>query len=110
MDEPLLALDAALTRPAAEDALAARVVETGTTTRYKSGDDPETVAAVENVADGTAKARFADWTTAVSYRPCSPLQPWPTLRAHPLDGADADDRGSSTSKGVCPCSPPSASP
>lgn len=35
----------------------------GTTTRYASGDDPETLAAVGNVADGTAKAKFPDWTT-----------------------------------------------
>jgi len=35
----------------------------GTTTRYSSGDDPETLAAVGNVADGTAKERFPRWTT-----------------------------------------------
>jgi formylglycine-generating enzyme required for sulfatase activity len=33
----------------------------GTTTRYYSGDDPETLAKVGNVADATAKARFPDW-------------------------------------------------
>ena len=30
----------------------------GTTTRYFSGDDPETLATVGNVADGTAKAKY----------------------------------------------------
>ena len=33
----------------------------GTTTRYHSGDDPETLAKVANVADATAKAKFPDW-------------------------------------------------
>jgi len=33
----------------------------GTTTRYYSGDDPETLATVGNVADATAKAKFPDW-------------------------------------------------
>jgi formylglycine-generating enzyme required for sulfatase activity len=33
----------------------------GTTTRYSSGDDPETLAKVGNVADATAKAEFPDW-------------------------------------------------
>ncbi|MEE8451533.1 MAG: formylglycine-generating enzyme family protein [Thermoguttaceae bacterium] len=33
----------------------------GTTTRYYSGDDPETLAQVANVADATAKAKFPDW-------------------------------------------------
>ncbi len=33
----------------------------GTTTRYYSGDDPETLAKVANVADATAKAKFPDW-------------------------------------------------
>ena len=35
----------------------------GTTTRYSSGDDPEGLAAVANIADGTAKAKYPDWTT-----------------------------------------------
>jgi formylglycine-generating enzyme required for sulfatase activity len=34
----------------------------GTTTRYQLGDDPETLAQVGNVADGTAKAKFPNWT------------------------------------------------
>jgi formylglycine-generating enzyme required for sulfatase activity len=34
-----------------------------TTTRYQSGDDPETLATVGNIADGTAKAKYPDWTT-----------------------------------------------
>jgi formylglycine-generating enzyme required for sulfatase activity len=38
----------------------------GTTTRYHSGDDPETLAQVGNVADATAKAKFADWTGAIA--------------------------------------------
>ena len=33
----------------------------GTTTRYYSGDDPETLAKVGNVADATLKAKFPDW-------------------------------------------------
>jgi len=33
----------------------------GTTTRYHSGDDPETLAEVANVADATAKAKFPAW-------------------------------------------------
>ena len=33
----------------------------GTTTRYHSGDDPETLAKVANVADATAKAKFPAW-------------------------------------------------
>jgi formylglycine-generating enzyme required for sulfatase activity len=33
----------------------------GTKTRYYSGDDPETLAKVGNVADATAKAQFPDW-------------------------------------------------
>jgi formylglycine-generating enzyme required for sulfatase activity len=33
----------------------------GTTTRYHSGDDPETLATVANVADAAAKAQFPDW-------------------------------------------------
>ena len=35
----------------------------GTTTQYFSGDDPETLARVGNVADGTAKSRFDSWPT-----------------------------------------------
>jgi sulfatase modifying factor 1 len=33
----------------------------GTTTRYYSGDDPETLAKVGNVADAAVKAQFPDW-------------------------------------------------
>jgi formylglycine-generating enzyme required for sulfatase activity len=33
----------------------------GTTTRYYSGDDPETLAKVGNVADATAKKKFPHW-------------------------------------------------
>jgi sulfatase modifying factor 1 len=33
----------------------------GTNTRYWSGDDPETLMYVGNVADATAKAKFPDW-------------------------------------------------
>ena len=33
----------------------------GTTTRYYSGDDPETLAKVGNVADAAAKAQFPAW-------------------------------------------------
>lgn len=34
----------------------------GTSTRYQSGNDPETLATVGNVADGTAKAKFSNFT------------------------------------------------
>ena len=37
----------------------------GTTTRYSSGDDPETLAKVGNVADATAKSQFPDWTGTI---------------------------------------------
>ncbi len=37
----------------------------GTTTRYYSGDDPETLAKVGNVADATAKAKFPGWTWTI---------------------------------------------
>ena len=33
----------------------------GTTTRYSSGDDPETLAKVANVADAALKAKFPGW-------------------------------------------------
>ncbi len=36
----------------------------GTTTRYCTGDDPEGLAAVGNIADGTLKARYPDWKYA----------------------------------------------
>ena len=35
----------------------------GTTTRYASGDDPDTVPAVGNVADATAKTIYPLWLT-----------------------------------------------
>jgi formylglycine-generating enzyme required for sulfatase activity/uncharacterized caspase-like protein len=38
----------------------------GTTTRYTSGADPETLVSVGNVADGTARTRFPQWTTIAS--------------------------------------------
>jgi formylglycine-generating enzyme required for sulfatase activity len=37
----------------------------GTTTRYYSGDDPETLAKVGNVADAAAKAEFPGWTWTI---------------------------------------------
>jgi len=40
----------------------------GTTTKYFSGDDPETLATVANVADGTAKERYPKWTWAIGAR------------------------------------------
>jgi formylglycine-generating enzyme required for sulfatase activity len=40
----------------------------GTTTRYYSGDDPEGLAAVGNVADGTAKAKYPNWSLAIAAR------------------------------------------
>jgi formylglycine-generating enzyme required for sulfatase activity len=38
----------------------------GTTTRYQGGDDPETLAQVGNIADGTFKAKLSGWTSAVT--------------------------------------------
>jgi formylglycine-generating enzyme required for sulfatase activity len=38
----------------------------GTTTRYVCGDDPEGLAEVGNVADGTAKAKYPDWEKAIA--------------------------------------------
>ncbi len=38
----------------------------GTTTRFWNGDDPEDLATIGNVADGTAKEKFPWWTTARS--------------------------------------------
>jgi len=35
----------------------------GTTTRFWNGDDPEGLATIGNVADGTAKQKFSGWTT-----------------------------------------------
>ena len=40
----------------------------GTTTRYYSGDDPETLAKVGNVADASAKAKFSDWKYTINAR------------------------------------------
>jgi formylglycine-generating enzyme required for sulfatase activity len=37
----------------------------GRTTRYSSGDDPESLATVGNVADGTAKEKYPGWTWAI---------------------------------------------
>ena len=38
----------------------------GTTTKYFSGDDEESLASVANVADGTAKTRYSNWTWAIA--------------------------------------------
>ena len=38
----------------------------GSTTRYYSGDDPEALATVGNVADGTAKAKYPNWWSAIA--------------------------------------------
>ncbi|WP_165220635.1 SUMF1/EgtB/PvdO family nonheme iron enzyme [Aquisphaera insulae] len=35
----------------------------GTTSRFSCGTDPEALASVANVADGTARSKFPDWTT-----------------------------------------------
>ena len=40
----------------------------GTTTRYSSGDDPETLAKVANVADATAKAKLPNWARPIKAR------------------------------------------
>jgi formylglycine-generating enzyme required for sulfatase activity len=39
-----------------------------TTTKYFSGDDPESLATVANIADGTAKTKFPDWNWAIAAR------------------------------------------
>ena len=36
----------------------------GTTSRYESGDDPETLALVGNIADGTLLAKYPNWKYA----------------------------------------------
>ncbi|MGD0383764.1 MAG: SUMF1/EgtB/PvdO family nonheme iron enzyme, partial [Thermoguttaceae bacterium] len=38
----------------------------GTTTHYYSGDDPETLAKVGNIADASAKRKFADWKFTIA--------------------------------------------
>ncbi len=40
----------------------------GTTTKYFSGDDEESLASVANVADGTAKTKYPNWTWAIVAR------------------------------------------
>jgi len=40
----------------------------GTTTKYFSGDDPETLASIGNVADGTAKEKYPNWREAIAAR------------------------------------------
>jgi formylglycine-generating enzyme required for sulfatase activity len=40
----------------------------GSRTRYWFGDDPEGLAAVGNVADGTAREKYPDWTLAIAAR------------------------------------------
>jgi formylglycine-generating enzyme required for sulfatase activity len=40
----------------------------GTTTRYYSGDDPETLASAGNVADATARSMFASFSYAIAAR------------------------------------------
>jgi len=39
----------------------------GTTTKYFSGDDPETLATVGNVADGTAKEKYPKWSAIAAH-------------------------------------------
>jgi formylglycine-generating enzyme required for sulfatase activity len=38
----------------------------GSTTRFYSGEDPETLARVGNVADGSAKKKFPDWQSTIA--------------------------------------------
>ena len=40
----------------------------GTTTRFESSDDPETLPSVGNFADGTAKAKYPGWNWAMTAR------------------------------------------
>jgi len=40
----------------------------GTKTAYFSGDDAETLAAFDNVADGTAKEKYPEWTSPIAAR------------------------------------------
>jgi formylglycine-generating enzyme required for sulfatase activity len=39
-----------------------------TTSRYQSGDDHETLATVGNICDGTARAKYPNWTWAIAAR------------------------------------------
>jgi formylglycine-generating enzyme required for sulfatase activity len=56
----------------------------GTTTRFASGADPETLAVVGNVADGTARVRFPTWTTTIAARDGFPFTaPVGRFRANP---------------------------
>jgi formylglycine-generating enzyme required for sulfatase activity len=45
----------------------------GTTTRYYSGDDPESLAGVGNVADAAAKTKFSDWKWTIAASDGSPF-------------------------------------
>src|SRR5262249_28038500 len=40
----------------------------GTKTAFHSGDDPETLASVGNVADATARSKFPDWKWTIKAR------------------------------------------
>jgi formylglycine-generating enzyme required for sulfatase activity len=40
----------------------------GSTTRFSNGDNEEALAAVGNVADGTAREKYPDWTGAIAAR------------------------------------------
>jgi sulfatase modifying factor 1 len=40
----------------------------GTTTRYSCGHDPEGLAEVGNIADGTAREKYSEWTWTISAR------------------------------------------
>ena len=37
-----------------------------TTTRFSSGDDPEGLAAISNIADGSVREKYPDWIWAIA--------------------------------------------
>jgi formylglycine-generating enzyme len=39
----------------------------GTTTMYHNGDDPESLVAIANLADATARTKFPEWTTIAAH-------------------------------------------
>jgi hypothetical protein len=47
----------------------------GTTTRYYSGDDAETLAKVGNVTDAASKAKIPDWTQTICRIPVFAARP-----------------------------------
>ena len=65
----------------------------GTTARFACGDDPEGLAAVGNVADGTAKEKYPDWTGRL-------LRGMVTSTRHPPAGSGRTHLACSTCTGT----------